>query len=184
MSELGFRHGDPRFPFFWETADQPAARWHGNGEGPVQYLADTPDGAWAEFLRHEEIVDVEDLAGIRRRIWAVELPNDLRTRTPGPGPIARGGPESHLACQEAARLLRDAGATMLEAKSAALTGGGARGQATRAGLREADDRDGVVWAIIGPRSDLTGWATVDVGAPPPRVLGLVNHFPGTSSAQR
>ena len=61
-----FRHADPRFPFLWETASQPAGRWHAPGEGPVHYLADTPDGAWAEFLRHEEIRDPEDLAGIRR----------------------------------------------------------------------------------------------------------------------
>jgi hypothetical protein len=44
-----FRHTDPRFPFLWESTDQPPARWHDRGEGPVQYLADTPDGAWAEF---------------------------------------------------------------------------------------------------------------------------------------
>ena len=50
-----FRHADPRFPFLWETADQPGARWHGDREGPAHYFADTPDGAWAEFLRLEEI---------------------------------------------------------------------------------------------------------------------------------
>jgi hypothetical protein len=65
---VGFRHGDPRFPFFWESDRQPEGRWHGSGEGPVQYLADTPDGAWAEFLRHEEITEVADLAGVRRRL--------------------------------------------------------------------------------------------------------------------
>jgi hypothetical protein len=34
---------------------QPPMRWHGPGEGPVQYLSDTPTGAWAELLRHEEV---------------------------------------------------------------------------------------------------------------------------------
>lgn len=47
-----FRHADPRFPFLWEIAEQSAARWHGDHEGPAHYFADTPDGAWAEFLRH------------------------------------------------------------------------------------------------------------------------------------
>jgi len=68
-----FRHADPRWPFLWETADQPAGRWHGDGDGPVQYLADTPDGAWAEFLRHEEINEPEDVATVRRALWAIEV---------------------------------------------------------------------------------------------------------------
>jgi hypothetical protein len=50
-----FRHADPSLPFLWEDVGQPPARWHGDGDGPVQYFTDTPDGAWAEFLRHEEI---------------------------------------------------------------------------------------------------------------------------------
>ena len=46
---IGYRHCDPRYPFLWEDDAQPAARWHGPQEGPVNYLADTPDGAWASF---------------------------------------------------------------------------------------------------------------------------------------
>ena len=65
---IAFRHCDRRWPFLWESAVQPQARWHGDGEGPVQYLADTPDGAWAEFLRHEEITDEADLAGVSRAL--------------------------------------------------------------------------------------------------------------------
>src|SRR5262245_40501368 len=54
-----FRQVDARFPFLWEDARQPAGRWHAAGDGPAHYFADTPDGAWAEFLRHEEITEVE-----------------------------------------------------------------------------------------------------------------------------
>ena len=61
-----YRHADPRFPFLWEGNDQPPARWHGQGEGPVQYFADTPDGAWAEFLRHEGIRADAELVNLRR----------------------------------------------------------------------------------------------------------------------
>jgi hypothetical protein len=50
-----YRHADPRFLFLWESAAQPSARWHGLDDEPVQYFADTPDGAWAEFLRREGI---------------------------------------------------------------------------------------------------------------------------------
>ena len=55
-----FRQTDHRYPFLWESAEQPPGRWHGAGEGPAHYCADTPDGAWAEFLRHEEIGDAAD----------------------------------------------------------------------------------------------------------------------------
>jgi len=72
---IAFRHADPRFPFLCEDSSQPAARWNGPEEGPVQYLCDTPDGAWAEFLRHEEIHDREDLPTIRRALWAIEVPD-------------------------------------------------------------------------------------------------------------
>jgi hypothetical protein len=61
-----YRHADTRLPFLWESSEQPAARWHGDGEGPVQYFSATPDGAWAEFLRHEEITEPSDLEGVRR----------------------------------------------------------------------------------------------------------------------
>src|SRR5436190_1844945 len=77
---IAFRHADPRFPFLWESAAQPAARWHDDGDGPVQYFADTPNGAWADFLRHEAIVDPDDLATIQRAIWAVEIPDETSSR--------------------------------------------------------------------------------------------------------
>ncbi|MEE3851360.1 hypothetical protein VZC37_13525 [Gordonia sp. LSe1-13] len=68
-----FRNYDPRFPFLWELNTQPGARWHAHGDGPVQYFADTPAGAWAEFIRHEEITDPDDLAGIQRAICAIDI---------------------------------------------------------------------------------------------------------------
>ena len=49
---IAFRQVDARYPFLWEDGSQPAGRWHGDGEGPAHYFADTPDGALAEFLRH------------------------------------------------------------------------------------------------------------------------------------
>lgn len=178
---LAFRHGDPRFPFFWVGRTQPAARWHGPGEGPVQYLADTPDGASAEFLRHEEISDPQDLAGVRRRLWAVELDigaERLRQVALRPD-VAMGDNSSYSACQAAARRLRAEGSTCVLAPSAALLSGGARGQMTDGGLREAAVRDGVVWAVTGVRPYARGWAAVDVGAPTERVLRLVRHFSAT-----
>ena len=51
---IAFRHADPRFPFLREDSSQHVGRWNGTGE-LTHYFCDTPDGAWAEFLRHEEI---------------------------------------------------------------------------------------------------------------------------------
>lgn len=170
---LGFRHADSRYPFFWEGEDQPAARWHEPGAGPVQYLADTSDGAWAEFLRHEEITAVEDLAGIERSLWAVELPKRIDDSDPVTIPEATGGLSSYRTCQRYAASRRTEGVTSLCAPSAALVSGGARGEVTDAGLHDGPRRDGRVWVLFGRYPDARGWRIVERGRPPVRVLALV-----------
>ena len=173
---VGFRHADARFPFLWEKSGQPAARWHAAGAGPAQYIADTADGAWAEFLRHEEITDVGDLAGIARSMWAVELPADIDAAEDVEIPEATGGISSYAACQAFAATLRANGITKLRALSAALKPGGAGGQVTDAGLREAPRVDGHVWVLFGTYPSLRGWRVVERGAPTARILGLVQHL--------
>jgi hypothetical protein len=174
---IWFRNADRRWPFLWEDATQPPGRWHGAGEGPAQYLADTPDGAWAEFLRHEEITDPADLPGVARSLWAVEVPDDEPAARPRlPADVLRGGLLTYPDCQAEARDLRGDGATALEAPSAALVDGGARGEFVRAGLVEADERDGRVLVIYGARSDVRGWLCTVEGHPSERLLTLVHHF--------
>jgi hypothetical protein len=177
---LGFRHGDPRYPFLWEDARQPPARWHGTGEGPVQYLADTPDAAWAEFLRHEDIDDEADLPGISRLVWVVEVPDAIVDQAAEPAldpATLTGGDSSYPACQDEARRLRAGGATALRAPSAALLSGGARGQISAGGtLGDAAPRDGLVWILYGVCPDLVGWAAGDAGTCQPRLLSLVRHL--------
>jgi hypothetical protein len=158
-STTWFRQCDRRFPFLWDTDSQAAARWHAKGEGPVQYLADTPDGAWAEFLRHEEITDPADLIGVRRSLWAIEVPNAseavacsrLDDRT------LLGDRSSYPACREEARRLRASGVSAIEAPSAALAIGGACGTCVHAGFVDGPPRDGRVLALFGPRPGLCGW---------------------------
>ncbi len=166
-------------PFLWEEAEQPPARWHGEGEGPVQYLSDTPDGAWAEFVRHEEITDEGDLAGIDRALWAVEV-TDEAERVARPRlfrQTLRGGPESYEQCRGEARRLLVRGATAIEAPAAALVTGAARGQLVRGDdLIEAPARDGRTLALFGIRPELRGWLSADGARPQGRLLALVNHF--------
>ena len=172
-----YRHADPRFPFLWESGDQPPARWHGPGEGPVQYFADTPDGAWAEFLRHEGIVDESELMNVRRALWAVQLPDGLSLDAPHlPQPLLTGGLESYEACRKEARRLRAKGAKALKALSAALLPGGARGWKVDGGLHPAAEREGFTLAIFGARPDLVGWPATFAGRPRSDLLAWVRQL--------
>src|SRR6185503_19151463 len=146
---LGFRHCDHRKPFLWQSDVQPAARWHGAGEGPANYFADTPVGAWAEFLRHEEITDPADLAGVRRSLWVVELPDSGYATPKLSARVMTGGLLSYAACQAEARRLRRAGAKRLEAPAAALKPGTARGWTAIPAIAAATrPRDGRVWVLF------------------------------------
>jgi hypothetical protein len=177
-----FRHADPRFPFLWESRDQPSARWNAGGEGPVQYLADTADGAWAEFLRHEGITDMGDLLGIERDLWAVELPTEEEpSATPTlPATVLEGGTDTYLACQAEARRLRELGTPGLIAPSAALLPGAADGWRVEGGrLLSGPPRDGEVVVLFGARPELVGWCACSRGRPDPRILPKVRHLPIT-----
>lgn len=172
-----YRHADPRFPFLWESADQPPARWHGSGEGPVQYFADTPDGAWAEFVRHEGITEESELANVRRALWAVEVPDHLTAETPRlPEVLLVGGFETYEECRSEARRLRKNGAVALRAPSAALLPGSARGWKVDGGLQPASDRDGTVLAVFGVQPDFVGWMAAFAARPRSDLLVRVRHL--------
>ena len=173
---IGFRHADPRLPFLWEDEAQPPGRWHADGEGPANYFSDTPDGAWAEFVRHEEIRDVRDLEGVRRAIWAVELPDETAAHPALPDAVATGGAETHATCREEARRLRAGGATRLEARSAALLPEAAGGYVVDGGLRPGPQRDGRTIVLYGRRPTLAGWRAAYEGRPAEELLSRVRHF--------
>jgi hypothetical protein len=176
-----FRHADPRFPFLWESADQPPGRWHGPGEGPAHYFAGTPDGAWAEFLRHEEITDPVDLATVDRALWAVEL-----GRPPAAAPaldpeVLAGDPASYEACRAEARRMRARGERGLVAPSAALLPGTPSGFRVEGALQPGPPRAERVVVLFGRRSSLVGWAACATGRPRPDLLRRVRHF-GTGTS--
>jgi len=171
-----FRQADARYPFLWESADQPAARWHALGDGPAHYFADTPDGAWAEFVRHEEITDPADLATVRRRMWAIEIPDEPGVAVRLPHPVVTGGTDTYPRCQAEAGRLRAAGARRLVAPSAALLGGGATGTIVREGPQRAAPRDGIVIVLFGAPDGLIGWTAGDAARPLDDLLARVRHF--------
>jgi hypothetical protein len=172
-----YRHADPRFPFLWENTDQPPARWHGPGEGPVHYFADTPDGALAELLRHEGITEESELANVRRALWAIELLDELPADVPHLAqPVLTGGTATYPECRKEARRLRAKGTKALRAPSAALLPGGARGWKVDGGLQPAPERDGTVLAVFGPRPDLVGWMAAFAARPRSDLLSRVRYL--------
>lgn len=172
-----FRNADSRFPFVWESHDQPSARWHGEGEGPAQYFADTPDGAWAELIRHEEIRDRDDLATITRAIWAAEISDTEDASEPSlPEEILLGGLETHSTCQVESGRLREGGATRIIAPSAALLPGEARGWGVDEGLIPAPLRDGRTIVLFGRRPEIVAWQAVFEGRPSADLLPKVRHL--------
>ncbi len=173
---IAFRNYDARFPFLWETAAQPAARWHGAGDGPVQYFADTPHGAWAEFIRHEEITEIDDLAGVHRAICAVEIDETECEPVSLSSMLLRGDESTYLACQNEAARIRSDGSRGLKAPSAALKDGGAHGHYVDSGLHQGPARDGWVFVLFGRRPDLIGWKISTDARPPAEILDQVRHL--------
>jgi RES domain len=173
---IAFRQADARFPFAWEDTSQPAGRWHAGGEGPAHYFADTPDGAWAEFLRHEEITEPEDLLTIRRRMWSVEIGDPPAERIVLPIDTLTGDPDSYPRCQDAARAIRDRGVRRLTAVTAALKPGGARALRIDSGVHADEPRDGLTIVIFGAPADFRAWVAADAARPAVDLLERVHYF--------
>jgi hypothetical protein len=174
---IAYRHADPRFPFLWESENEAQGRWNATGDGPVQYLADTPDGAWAEFLRHEEITTPEDLATVRRAIWAVDLRDERFDARPALSKrILFGDRDSYPRCQREARRLRSQGGQGFVAPSAALLPNRPSGFRCDGGLVPGPTREGRVYVLFGARPQTIGWQVVFGGRPAAELLDEVRHF--------
>jgi hypothetical protein len=125
------------------------------------------------LLRHEEITGPEELVGIQRAIWAIEVPDATVAATTQPAldeAVLLGGIATYPPCRDEARRLRTGGVGGLRVPSAALMLGGARGWRVDGGLQPAPSRNGTVIVLFGPRPDLVGWCVVDQGRPGPEVL--------------
>jgi hypothetical protein len=169
-----FRNADVDVPFLWESNAQPPARWHGPGEGPAQYFSSTPEAAWAEFLRRQEIRNPADLAGIARASWAVDIAENEPASHPDlPRPTLTGA--AYGACQAEAARLRASGATRIDAPSAAVDPQSPSGWRVESGLHRGTRRMEETIVLFGTRSHLIGWRTCAPGAPGPDVLSRVRY---------
>jgi hypothetical protein len=169
MMRVAYRQCDSRWPPLWEVTSQSASRWHAAGGGPVQYFADTPIGAWAEFVRHEDLEHPDDYVGSERSLWAFELPDPPTAKPMLDDEILLGDEMSYPACQGESERLRSAGEAGLCSPSAALLPGAAAGVQVGGGALHAGPvRDGVVWVLFGACPNLVGWQCTI--APPPEDL--------------
>ena len=169
-----FRNSDRDVPFFWESDAQRAGRWHEDGGGPAQYLSSTPDAAWAEFLRHQEIDDPADLAGIERCLWAAEIPDDEPVGLPAlPAALLRGDVSSYPACRAEARRIRSTGMTRLVAPSAAVDETLASGWRTDGGLVPGEVRQESTIVLFGARPAVHAWQACALGRPAVSLLARV-----------
>jgi hypothetical protein len=171
-----FRNTDIDTPFLWESSAQPPARWHGSGEGPAQYFSSTPEAAWAEFLRRQEIREAADLAGVERVLWTVEIDDNEPAIEPDlPRATLTGDTSRYRACQAEAARLRTAGATRIAAPSAAVDPASPSGWRVEAGLRPGKRRMETSIVLFGDRPNLTGWRACAPGAPGSEVLARVRY---------
>jgi hypothetical protein len=80
----------------------------------VRYFADTPDGAWAGSRATKASARIAELAGIRRSMWAIVLPDHPAPQTPHlPPPVVAGGTGTYAECRKEARRPRAKGARWL-----------------------------------------------------------------------
>lgn len=94
----------------------------------MHYLATTPTVAWAEWIRHQELVDPADLQGVAAGLWAVLIPahwsdQDLPAVQISMELVLGATPEAENARLALVDQLREQGVQGVLAPSAALHGG-------------------------------------------------------------
>lgn len=173
VSDSFFRYSSYDVPF-WARPNTTSERWHHAREGATQYLSATPDGAWAELIRNENLRSEPDLRLVQMPLWRARVEQggladyrDFETaEQAGFDPEALIDDDQSKCREEGARL-RAAGFAGILYPSAALPGE-------------------MNLALFGPKILLPWGASrrlasgipaneVTVGAPPRELLPRVRH---------
>ncbi len=72
-SLTAFRYCSYDVPF-WARNNTLEGRWHRLGDPPTQYWALCPEAAWAELIRHENLLREGDLDQVRMPFWVARVP--------------------------------------------------------------------------------------------------------------
>jgi hypothetical protein len=161
-ARVGFRQTAQGVPVLWESSVQPAARWHAFGDGPVQYFASTGEGAWAEWLRHEEIKNPEELNDVIRVLWVAELGEHSLAQPELSRKVLLGNEDVYPQCQAEAKRLQDAGEVGLEVVSAAL--GHTLEYRTENGMK-VEQGEALVYVLFGVQPKLRASRVSEGGIP-------------------
>jgi hypothetical protein len=128
VDEIAYRWSDYDTPV-WARPNSAAQRWNRTREAPTQYLSLSPEGAWAELIRTEDLTSVAAVRLVRMPLWALRV---RETRVADYATFekaeAAGFPpdalveEDHERCRAEGTRLRERGFRGVLAPSAALPG--------------------------------------------------------------
>jgi RES domain-containing protein len=125
---VAFRYTNYDTPF-WVRENTLEGRWHATGDGPTQYLSLSPDGAWAELARAQDLHTEDDLELVHMPIWAGLITqqrvvdySDFSVVEAGGFPADALIDDDYTRCQLEASRLRAEGYAGVLAPSAALPG--------------------------------------------------------------
>ena len=162
---IAFRWTDYDVPF-WARENSRDGRWNLAGEGVTQYWSLTPEAAWAELVRAENLQTEADLDEIRMPFWTARIPTsgllDLRLDEQR---AENGITETQLTandrqlCQRLATQLREVGCRGLISPSAALP--------QHASLTLFGPRRAIAWTRHPALASTIPAAETAVGRPPP-----------------
>lgn len=168
-----FRYSSYDVPF-WARPNTTDERWHNVGDGPTQYLSATPDGAWAELIRNENLRSENELRLVEMPLWQARVEQGRIADYRGFETAAKAGfdPEmlihdDHSMCRTEGRRLREAGFAGVLYPSSALPG--------EENLVLFGAKISLPWGA--PRRLASGIpaARLTVGAPPADLLPRVRH---------
>ncbi|HXE44853.1 MAG TPA: RES family NAD+ phosphorylase [Conexibacter sp.] len=128
VDEVAYRWSEYDTPL-WARPNSSAQRWNRTREAPTQYLSLTPEGAWAELIRTEDLTSVVAVRLVSMPLWALQV---RETRVADYATFekaeAAGFPpealvdEDHERCRAEGTRLRARGFRGVLAPSAALPG--------------------------------------------------------------
>jgi RES domain-containing protein len=128
FNDFAYRWADYDTPL-WVRPNSSAQRWNGTREVPAQYLSLSPEGAWAELIRCEDLTSPAEVRLVRMPMWVLSVHEtriaDYATFEKAE---AAGFPrealvdDDHERCRAEAARLRERGFRGVLAPSAALPG--------------------------------------------------------------
>lgn len=162
---VAFRWTDYDVPF-WARENRRDGRWNYAGQEPAQYWSLTPEAAWAELVRSENLETEADLDLVRMPMWIARFPTlglvDLQLVDQREKYKVSEGlliDDDWTICQELGTALRDSATRGVITPSAALSG---HASLTVFGRRRAID-----WTTRRALASTVPATRVSLGRPPP-----------------